>query len=272
MHKPECVGRLSGSLDQGAAPLTDLKGIMLNFNSISGSIHFTHTGSIQSFTISGNHLSGTMPDLGNVPNLVSFLADNNRMSGTLQPLPSSIAFLLLFNNTHLSGSLPVSLQRTSLLSALDLSACALTGDFTNLNGSVMNEEMRFIHLNSNAISGTLSQLWLAGSPNVVSIILFDNQMSGALPELHFASSNRSVTATSRMRYVSTGISRISGSIPESICSLNNLKAFSSNSMQLSGILPSCVTNLSLVSTFASGMNYISGTCLSCNTPANNREC
>ncbi|XP_028753135.1 BRASSINOSTEROID INSENSITIVE 1-associated receptor kinase 1-like [Neltuma alba] len=84
-----------------------------------------------------NNITGAIPkELGNLTSLLNLSLSMNRLSG---PIPDSLGNLkkllvLRLNNNNLSGNIPMSLTTMASLQVLDLSSNQLTGDIP-VNGS-----------------------------------------------------------------------------------------------------------------------------------------
>ena len=182
---------------------------------------FTHASQFQALGIDACRLSGTLPsNFGSYRTLVESRLHNNSLSGTIAPLGwgMNLRHLFLFStdisgtlpsnfgnsvgkllnmmvgSTGLSGSLPQSFVNITSIFTLDMSNCHIRGDLANV---VVTPDLIYVHLQDNALSGTLCT-WAPCSStnhcsagtvppdifsyegrNIYSMLLFLNRISGA---------------------------------------------------------------------------------------------
>jgi len=86
--------------------------------------------------------------------------------------------------------------------------------------------------------------------HVVSLNLFNNNLSGVIPE--------DITDLSELKILALNNNNISGSIPSSINLLTNLETLDFNSNKLSGLIPTNISDLENLKKFAIGNNNFTG--------------
>eukprot|EP00656_Telonema_subtile_P036900 TRINITY_DN4096_c0_g1_i10.p1 TRINITY_DN4096_c0_g1~~TRINITY_DN4096_c0_g1_i10.p1 ORF type:complete len:492 (-),score=26.79 TRINITY_DN4096_c0_g1_i10:1265-2740(-) len=125
-------------------------------------------------------LSGTMPNVPDMPSLLHLYLFNTTISGELPHSMSGLSSLksLMMGGARLSGSIPASFCSLTSLEFLDLSEAGLKGDMSSIN----SDHLLAIHFQQNQLSGTLPRLLseVAGR-KLASCLLFGNKISGTIP-------------------------------------------------------------------------------------------
>ena len=165
------------------------------------------------------------------------------------------------SKTQISGRLPSSLMKATTLMAIDLGECKLNGDLRVLSKLSEYEKLKFIHLNDNQLSGSVSSA-MRMRHDIRSILLYNNRLSGSIPEYNVSFSRRVDQGKHdqnwQMQHLSLSNNQLSGTLSKWLCRLTRLEHFAANWQKLSGTLSSCLGNLTSMKTFAVGRNYIDG--------------
>ncbi len=163
-------------------------GIYLVENNLSGSLPASITAltQLQSFNVSINSLSGSIPSLTGLTQLQSFSLDTNANpgvpgSGFTGSIPSlngltSLAGFDVANN-NLTGSIPV-LTGLANLQGFNVSGNQLSGNLPSLAGL---SALQVFDAHSNNLSGAMPAL--TGLTALQAFYLQDNQLSSAIPAL-----------------------------------------------------------------------------------------
>ncbi|CAN6684197.1 unnamed protein product [Malus baccata var. baccata] len=180
--------------------------------------------SLQNLKLRGNHLWGSIPNsIGNLSSLKTLDLSDNNMNCSIPKIMGQLSQLvsLCLSNNQFRGNIPSHLK------------------FPNL---------RFIDLSHNQLEGPLP-LWL--SINVFSLDLENNLFSGPIPSnIHWMMPNL------KRLYISEN--HLNGTIPPSICNMQNLRILSVRSNQFSGELPRAWSAESNMVFLDVGYNNLSG--------------
>ncbi|XP_058767808.1 probable leucine-rich repeat receptor-like protein kinase At5g49770 isoform X2 [Vicia villosa] len=152
---------LEGQLSSAIQPLSELDTLDLSYNA---------------------GMTGTIPkEIGNLKNLKSLALVNCGFSG---PIPDSIGSLqklafLRFDKNRLSGRVPSSLSQLEKLSKIYLSHNELTGSLPDFTGMT---SLTYVDLSDNNFNSSDIPSWVYASslPDLTTVILKDNQLSGTL--------------------------------------------------------------------------------------------
>ncbi|KAK4346206.1 hypothetical protein RND71_032545 [Anisodus tanguticus] len=127
--------------------------------------------------LSHNVLSGKVPDLTALSNLLSLDLRENHLDSELPPLPKGVTTVLLSSNTF-TGEIPVEFGILNQLQHLDLSNNTLSGtppaDLFRLSS------ISYLNLASNVLSGSLPNLLHCGG-ELGFVDISDNRLVGRLP-------------------------------------------------------------------------------------------
>nr|CAD1830434.1 unnamed protein product [Ananas comosus var. bracteatus] len=168
------------------------------------------------------------------------------------PLPAlgnltGLRILSLAGLAKLTGPLPPSLGRLSLLTELRLSGNSLTGpippSFSGLR------RLEFLLLNGNRLSGAIPPSVFASS-SLKFLALDENQFAGAIPP-----SIGKLSALERLDLQSNGLT---GKIPMEIGNLRNLADLDLSKNRISGGIPESVGNLSKLAALDLSENRLTG--------------
>ena len=214
---------LDGSLPALDA-FTNLQTISINSNPLlTGSLPpLAGLGNLVSAFFEHDNLSGTIPSLAGMTNLQNLYLDANGISG---PIPSlaGLTNLQVFSavGNQLSGSIPPLGGLTSL-NSLWLAQNKLSGQIPPLSGLT---NLIDLDLRANQFSGPIPSF--AGLGKLELVTLDGNSFAGSLPSLADLTSLQSLTATN---------ANLSGQLP-SLAGLVNLQSFKVGSNQFTGSAP-----------------------------------
>eukprot|EP00002_Diphylleia_rotans_P040871 TRINITY_DN9816_c0_g1_i5.p1 TRINITY_DN9816_c0_g1~~TRINITY_DN9816_c0_g1_i5.p1 ORF type:complete len:1324 (+),score=127.65 TRINITY_DN9816_c0_g1_i5:119-4090(+) len=217
---------------QGKKSLCPVVSLLLRKNNLRGrlstALWMDGLSSLENLDLSGNMISGTIPVLS-LSKLVSVRLDDNYLTGSVPELSLSNLVYLHLRNNMLDGIN----QRIDLgsLTLLDVSGNRLTGmlpPFVKLPSLVR------LDLSSNELTSMPSLLL----PNLQTLLIFNNSISGVLPDL----------VLPQLTYLDMSNNKLSEPLPD-WRQLSNLEHFIlSSNIILTGQLPSGMDNYSKIST------------------------
>ncbi|XP_064962390.1 receptor-like protein EIX2 [Musa acuminata AAA Group] len=223
--------------------------------------------------ISGNQISGHVPNLLHLNNFVDLDLSSNYFDGPLPYFPPGMIFLDLSNNSfsgtisrgiimnmpnliylslsenNLSGQIPFSICQLQVLWVLDLSKNMFSGELPNCwNNSSSIAVMDF---SSNNISGVIPES-ICSIASLKSLHLSNNKLSGGLP--------LSMKDCKELFLLDVGHNDLKGEIPNWIGeSLTRLKFLKLRSNMLDGDIPQNLSRLSALQMLDLADNELSGT-------------
>ncbi|CAL9089127.1 unnamed protein product [Musa textilis] len=223
--------------------------------------------------ISGNQISGHVPNLLHLNNLYWLDLSSNYFQGPLPYFPPGLELLDLSNNSfsgiislgiimnmpdllylslsknNLSGGIPFSICQLHALEALDLSKNMLSGELPSCwNNSSRIEVMDF---SSNNISGVIPES-ICSIATLYSLHLSNNSLSGELP--------MSLKDCKELLLLDAGHNGLKGEIPTWIGeSLTHLEFLNLRSNMLAGDIPPNLSRLSALQMLDLANNELSGT-------------
>jgi Leucine-rich repeat (LRR) protein len=216
-------------------------------NNMQGSLpsELNHLQSMEHFSVFGNSLTGSLPDLGQWQNLDFFNVDSNSFTGSIGSWFNfpMLEYLDLASNDF-SGTLPSFDGATSLLEAA-LQNNRFEGSVDAFNGAT---SLSILYLQNNNLNGALSSDTLAditlrqfdASNNRITgsfpahfykfhaIDMHNNSLSGELPPV--------TTAGGPLYFLSLYGNQIEGSLPDTLGMLYNLIHLDLSNNQLTGTL------------------------------------
>ncbi|CAL9757966.1 unnamed protein product [Musa acuminata subsp. burmannicoides] len=223
-------------------------------------------------SVSGNQISGHVPNLLHLNNLIELDLSSNYFEGPLPYFPPRIYFLDLSNNSfsgtisldiimnmpyllylslsknNLSGKIPLSICQLQDLMALDISKNLLSGELPNCwNNSSGIEIMDF---SSNNISEVIPES-ICSIVSLQSLHLGNNSLSGELP--------LSLKDCGKLYLLDVGYNNLKGEIPTWIGeSLTSLRFLNLRSNMLVGDIPPNLSRLNALQFLDLADNELSG--------------
>ncbi|RDX80313.1 MDIS1-interacting receptor like kinase 2, partial [Mucuna pruriens] len=222
-----------------------------------------------------NKLNGTIPEeIGLLSYLEVLELDQNVFQG---PVPSSIGNLrklrrLDLHNSGLNSSIPAEIGFCTNLTYLDMSGNSLTGSLPLSMASLTR--IRELAVSYNHLSGELYPSLLSSWPELISLQLQLNDLSGRLPPVIGSLHNITILLLfsnqfsgqippeignlSSLQYLDLSFNSYNGSIPPTIGKLHNLIDLNLASNQLSGALPPEIGDLERLQSLDVNQNKLSG--------------
>ncbi len=222
---------LTGSLPTALNSLTGLRSLDLSGNQLTGSIpDLSALTSLTHLLLSRNQLTGSIPDLSALTSLTHLLLSRNQLTGSIPALSAltSLAELDLHNN-DLTGAIP-DLSALTSLAYLHLSANQLTGSIPDLSALT---SLTHLLLSRNQLTGSIPAL--SALTSLTELYLADNQLTGSIPAL---------SALTSLTDLNLGDNQLTGSIP-ALSALTSLAYLHLSANQLTGSIPdlSALTSL-----------------------------
>lgn len=189
-----------------------------------------------------NNLSGQLPSLSGLTDLVEFYVPGNRIGGQIPSLSSLTKledFEIEFND--FSGTIP-SLSGLTSLQYFDVMSNRINGKIPSLSGL---SNLWFFRAADNNLTGSIPSL--AGLTSLAHLRLGTNQLSGVIPDL---------SQTPSLVYVHLSENKLSGSIP-SLSGMRILQVFEVAENQLTGEIPP-LDDLVSVDFFSAWNNQLTG--------------
>ncbi len=152
---------------------------------------------------------------------------------------------------NLRGQLPANIGKLTALQVLRFQP------YGNLKSTIPElghlKDLRLLHISGVHASGRIPQ-WVADltTQKLASITLHSNQLTGPIPT---PTPPKAPTALERLRLSGN---KLTGTIPESLCSAPDLETLSLGNNQLSGSIPKCLEDLSKLSYLELRRNQLSG--------------
>ncbi|XP_051114913.1 systemin receptor SR160-like [Andrographis paniculata] len=226
--------------------------------------------------LTGNHLSGEVPNLPSGSIEYLYLQDNN-FQGVLPPYLSDFCTTLVeldFSRNLLTGTLPESLAACSALELLDISGNNFTGElpidtlleltslktlvmsFNAFVGDVPGSLSKMVHLetldlSSNNLSGSIpSGLCKDPGSSLKVLYLQNNMLDGVIPD--------GLCNCSQLESLDLSLNYLTGTIPSSLGSLPYLRDIIMWLNQLHGQIPQEFLHLQSLEKLILDFNYLSG--------------
>ena len=247
--------------------------IELRGNRLRGSLpaSLTNLTRLQTVDVDGNRLSGPLPPLGELQNLQRFTAEavsglgDMRLSGSIPPLPPSIAYFYVTGN-QLTGEIP-SLSGLTELREFDVSENKLSGSIPALQGQGL-DSLSFFMVGDNQLTGTIPSIQGVGF--LAFFFVSNNQLTGSVPALQGMQYLRSFNAAGNLlsggipplddlptfQYLNLSKNQLTGAIqlPSSLVWLEGVDV---SDNLLTGPLPS-LSSFERLTSFRAGSNALSG--------------
>ncbi|KAJ1689507.1 hypothetical protein LUZ63_013662 [Rhynchospora breviuscula] len=218
-----------------------------------------------------NYLSGPLPpDLGKHSSLYSLRVFDNMLTGELPEGLCSNGNLTLFDvsNNFLIGELPESLGNCNTLQRIKIDGNSFSGEVpsglwtanlstvtmskNNLTGMLPNRfatNITILDLRKNQFYGEIPG-GIGSLPNLQTLILSENQLSGWIPDTVFSLESLTV--------LNLSYNQITGEIPANISKLSTIQSLSFAGNKISGLIPDSLLGLKSLITLDLSKNIITG--------------
>ncbi|KAJ9555787.1 hypothetical protein OSB04_010401 [Centaurea solstitialis] len=256
----------SGGIPDSIGNMKDLRHVDFSNNFFSGGIpdSIGNMKGLEELDFSRNSFSMKIPtSIGRLPNMTRLTLNHNQLTG---PIPSSIQNLsrlkyLSLQDNNLTGEIPIGIFNITTLKSfsvggkgskliwknkakiiskgslrsLSMPSCGISGQIPEWISS--NTALGYLDLSGNKLEGPFPN-WLA-KMRLDSIILFDNKLSGSIPQhlfestmlrvLHLSQNNffgelpEDIGNATSMRYLMLSGNNFFGQIPMSISNMDCLK-------------------------------------------------
>nr|XP_016492142.1 PREDICTED: receptor-like protein 12 [Nicotiana tabacum] len=245
--------------------LPSLQFLSIQNSHLRGKVHeFSNASSsvLETLDLSNNHLNGSIPrSIFKLKRLSELSLSSNSFSGTInieaiKGLPKLTALELSYNNLRIdihesnSTSFPFpveisnlrlascqlqkfpDLKNQSLLSGLDLSDNNIKGKIPSWVWTV-----GYLNLSHNLLESLEKPYNISTTPRVID--LSSNRIKGNPPFLR-ADSDHFANWTSSITYLSLANNKLTGSIPSSICNLDELQFLDMSNNSINSKIPPCL--------------------------------
>ena len=180
--------------------------IQLSGNNLTGTLpDLTGLSELMWFYVAGNQLTGSIPSLGGLTNFQNLIASDNQLTGSIPPL-SGLANLDLFivDHNQLSGTIP-DLSGLTGMSVFDASTNQLSGPIPSLSGLTF---LSGFYVNNNQLTGAIPDL--SAVTNLYDFDAATNQLSGSIPSL---------SGLTHLAYFLVGGNQLTGAVPSAPANL-----------------------------------------------------
>ena len=147
--------QLTGTIPVALTTLSTLDTLALTGNQLTGSVpDFSGMANLQFVAVDRNLLDGTVPNLSNLPKLEQYVVHRNRLTGQL-PTVSNVPELgvFWFHCNLFTGTIPASFNELTKLRRLLLFDNQLSGEIPDLSALA---ELEWLWLNHNYLEGDFS--------------------------------------------------------------------------------------------------------------------
>jgi kinase len=268
------VNQLTGTIPESFGSLMNLQVLNLYTNNFTGEIppSIAQLPSLLILKLFENKLTGVLPaELGkHSPVLRDIEVDNNDISG---PIPAGVCnnrrlWILSASGNRLNGSIPKSLSTCPALISLQLQDNELSGEVPPALWTD-TKLMTLLLQNNGGLTGTLPEtlFW-----NLTRLQLDNNRFGGRLPALakllqKFHAANNSfdgdvpagfTAGMPLLQELDLSANRLSGAIPASVASLNDLTQMNFSGNKLTGEIPAGIGSMPVLTLLDLSSNRLSG--------------
>jgi len=127
--------------------------------------------------LSGLNTTGNLPALSSLSKLVVLDLKNNKLTGAIPTLPTSLAYLSLGQN-NFNGALPSQIKDLTKLVVLDLGLNDMTGVIPTEWSALVN--LKYLYLYGNVLSGSIPT-FITTFSKLEALALDYNQLTGIIP-------------------------------------------------------------------------------------------
>ncbi|MED6159211.1 hypothetical protein PIB30_040233 [Stylosanthes scabra] len=173
--------QLLGSIAEELGMIEHLRHLDLSHNLLNGSLpnSIFNSSQLQVLSLSNNVISGELPELiGKLASLQVLNLSDNAFGGSIPETLTSLQNLttVSLKSNYFSGEVPSGFNFTEVL---DLSSNLLNGSLPNEFGG---ENLRYLNLSYNKVSGTIPQTFARHIPGNATIDLSFNNLTGPIPD------------------------------------------------------------------------------------------
>ncbi|KAJ3015540.1 UNVERIFIED_CONTAM: hypothetical protein HDU68_012687 [Siphonaria sp. JEL0065] len=216
--------------------------------SIPNAIH--HLVNLKTLQLSSSELSGPIPEsIGVLVCLEILNLSDNKLQGLLPTTFSKLVKLKelnLFGN-ELEGALDPLFSLSLSLRKLNIHQNKFTG---TLDGFTQLTNIVGLFISNNSFSGPIPLDFGSCLPNLVSLDMFGNQLTGSIPE--------SMGQLTRLQHLNCMANQLDGAIPASLGLLPNLTFLSLRGNKFNGEIPSEIFNIATLQTLNLSENNLQG--------------
>ncbi|XP_022136101.1 receptor-like protein kinase HAIKU2 [Momordica charantia] len=219
------------------------------FDNTSFPVEVTNLKNLNWLYLSNCSLTGEIPrSIGNLTQLRNLEFSENYITGTI---PAEIGNLrnlwqLEFYGNQLTGKLPVGLRNLTSLTNFDASMNHLQGDLSELrflNGLVS------LQLFDNQISGQVPAEF-GEFKSLTNLSLYNNRLTGPLPQ--------SLGSWTAFNYIDVSENQLTGTIPPDMCKQRTMQKLLILQNNFSGEIPATYANCSTLTRFRVSQNSLTG--------------
>ncbi|KAH0682016.1 hypothetical protein KY289_019768 [Solanum tuberosum] len=227
--------------------------------------------SLEFIAFTFNYLSGRIPNLLHLPNLIQLLLANNQLEGEIPRYITNATNLELLelSDNLLTGSIPYDLGNLRELQELFLHHNQLT-ELRFFDSLVKCRMLRYVQVGSNPLNDVLPSSIGNLSSTVEYFHIGDAQINGFIPTstgnmsglttLVFQDNNltgnipREIGKLKQLQGLFLVNNRLQGDITEVVCDLSNLVRLALSENELSGVIPECLGSLAMLQHLFLGSN------------------
>ena len=215
-----------GSLPSGFGFLGNLENLKLADFQLDGSIP-TSIGSMQYLTyldLTGNYLTGTIPNIGTMSGLVYLHIRANSLTGTIPTMMGSLRGLkeIYLDRNSLRGAIPWEFRNLQSVQDLILYDNRLSGNIPDI--FLDFKDLRALYLGTNNLQGRIPRSIGKGNPLLYSLSLSSNSLTGTIPV--------TLTDAISLVFLSLDSNQLDGTIPPQMSKLGNLYSVNLNNNYL----------------------------------------
>ncbi|KAM3350767.1 hypothetical protein ACQJBY_023064 [Aegilops geniculata] len=230
----------TGPIQPALARSNKLELLSISINNFTGPVPawLATMPRLSTILLSANNLVGKIPvELSNRTDLVMLDLSVNQLEGEIPPQIGYLRNLnyLSFSTNLLTGKIPESIGNISSIKTLDLTLNAFTGSVPTTFGNVRS--LTGLYVDGNKLSGKLNFIHaLSNCKNLSTLGISSNSFAGSIPDYLG-------NLTSQLQYFIASSNSLTGSIPDTIANLSSLTTIDLDGNQLSGTIPVSVTTL-----------------------------